>query len=72
MMKEDRPPTSNKMTMEMYFFSKLCLNGFASEFHSLLGPYRCTLCVSFKQICSGKASKKYISMVILFDVGGPT
>ena len=57
MMKEDGSPTSNKMTMEMYFF-KLCLNGFTSEFHSLLGPYHCALCVSFKQICSGKASKK--------------
>ena len=28
-------------------------------------------CEILKQICSGKALKKHISMVILFDVGGP-
>ena len=70
MMKEDGPPTSNKMTMEMFFF-KLCLNGFASEFYSLLGPYRCKLCKFQANLFWQSFEKKYISMVILFDVGGP-
>ena len=64
------PPTSNKMTMEMYFFEALpeqiCLKlthnvqwyGPNKLWNSEANPFR----QSFE--------KKYISMVILFDVGG--
>ena len=71
MMKEDGPPTSNKMTMEMFFFKALpeqiCFK--ISQFIRTILLY--IVCKFQANLFRQSFEKKYISMVILFDVGGP-
>ena len=55
----------------MYFFSKLCLHGFASYLHRIHSDIIPINCENLKQIHAGKALKEIHLYLLLFDVGGP-
>ena len=70
-MKEDGPPMSNKMTMEMYFFFKalpeqICFK--TSQITETILMY--IMCKFQVNLFRQSLKKTNISMVILFDVVG--